>query len=99
MSGIVLERKVEIGTLASAGLVAVSIADLDTVKATFGVPDTVVRTLKMGTAQTVLLEAFRGQSFTGRISRDLPGLPDWPVRPATTSAPDGAGTGGPAAGG
>jgi RND family efflux transporter MFP subunit len=69
MSGIVLERRVEIGTLASAGMVAVSIADIDTVKATFGVPDTVVRTLKMGTPQTVLLEAFRGQSFTGRISR------------------------------
>jgi RND family efflux transporter MFP subunit len=69
MSGIVLERRVEIGTLASAGMVAVSIADIDTVKATFGVPDTVVRTLKIGTPQTVLLEAFRGQSFTGRISR------------------------------
>ncbi|HYY52907.1 MAG TPA: efflux RND transporter periplasmic adaptor subunit [Myxococcales bacterium] len=69
MSGIVLERRVEIGTLASAGMVAVSIADIDTVKATFGVPDTVVHTLKMGTPQTVLLEAFRGQSFTGRISR------------------------------
>jgi RND family efflux transporter MFP subunit len=69
MSGIVLERRVEIGTLASAGMVAVSIADIETVKATFGVPDTVVRTLRIGTSQTVLLEAFRGQSFTGRISR------------------------------
>jgi RND family efflux transporter MFP subunit len=69
MSGVVLERKVEIGTLASAGMVAVAIADLETVKATFGVPDTVVRTLRMGTHQAVTLEAFRGQSFDGRISR------------------------------
>ena len=69
MSGIVLERKVEIGTLASAGMVAVSIADIDTVKATFGVPDTVIRSLRIGTPQTVALEAFRGQAFTGRISR------------------------------
>jgi RND family efflux transporter MFP subunit len=69
MSGVVLERKVEIGTLAAAGMVAVAIADLETVKATFGVPDTVVRTLRMGTRQAVTLEAFRGQSFDGRISR------------------------------
>jgi RND family efflux transporter MFP subunit len=69
MSGVVVERRVEIGTLASAGMVAVVLADLDTVKATFGVPDTVVRTLRMGTRQTVVLEAFRGQSFEGRISR------------------------------
>jgi RND family efflux transporter MFP subunit len=69
MSGVVLERKVEIGTLASAGMVAVSIADIDTVKATFGVPDTVIRSLRIGTPQAVVLEAFRGQSFTGRISR------------------------------
>jgi multidrug efflux system membrane fusion protein len=72
MSGVVLERRVEIGTLASAGMVAVSLADIDTVKATFGVPDTVVRTLAMGTPQKVLLEAFRGQGFVGRISRIAP---------------------------
>jgi multidrug efflux system membrane fusion protein len=69
MGGVVLERRVEIGTLASAGMVAIVLADLDTVKATFGVPDTVVRTLRLGTRQTVALEAFRGQSFAGRISR------------------------------
>jgi len=69
MSGVVLDRRVEIGTLASAGLVAASIADLSSVKATFGVPDTIVRSLRMGTPQTVSLEAFRGQSFDGRISR------------------------------
>jgi multidrug efflux system membrane fusion protein len=49
--------------------VAFAIADLDSVKATFGVPDTVVRTLKMGTRQTIALEAFRGETFEGRISR------------------------------
>jgi multidrug efflux system membrane fusion protein len=69
MNGVVLERRVEVGTLAAAGLVSFAIADLDSVKATFGVPDTVVRTLKMGTRQAIALEAFRGETFEGRISR------------------------------
>jgi membrane fusion protein, multidrug efflux system len=72
MDGVVLERRVEIGTLAAAGTVAFVVAEVGSVKAIFGVPDTVVRSLRIGAPQTVRLEAFRGQAFTGRISRIAP---------------------------
>jgi len=70
--GIVLERRIEIGTLASAGMVGFVIADLDTVKATFAVPDRVVSTLRIGAPQQIALEAFRGKVFQGHITRIAP---------------------------
>jgi len=67
--GIVIERRIEVGTLASAGTVAFAIADIDTVKAIFAVPDRVVGTLRLGAPQELTLEAFRGKTFKGRITR------------------------------
>ncbi|MCU1614400.1 MAG: Enoyl-CoA hydratase [Frankiales bacterium] len=38
----------------------------------------------------------RPPAFRGRVSTDLPALPDWPGGPKTTSTPEGAGDGGTA---
>lgn len=67
--GIVMERRIEVGTLASAGTVAFAVADIDSVKATFAVPDRIVGTLRLGAPQDLTLEAFRGKTFKGRITR------------------------------
>lgn len=72
MDGVVVKRSVEVGTLAAPGTVALSIADTATVKVVYGVPDTEVDALRLGTKQTVTTEALRGREFDGRITRISP---------------------------
>jgi multidrug efflux system membrane fusion protein len=72
MNAVVVKRNVEVGTLAAPGAVAVSIADTHEVKVVFGVADTELEALRLGTRQTVTTEAFRGRDFEGRISRIAP---------------------------
>jgi multidrug efflux system membrane fusion protein len=72
MDGIVLKRNVEVGTLVTAGTVAFAIADTRDVKVVFGVPDTVLETLRLGSTQSIATEAFRGREFAGRITRISP---------------------------
>ncbi|HZS35296.1 MAG TPA: efflux RND transporter periplasmic adaptor subunit [Polyangia bacterium] len=72
MDAVVVKRNVELGTLAAPGLPAISIADTQTVKVVFGVADTELEALRLGTRQTVTAEAFRGRDFEGRITRIAP---------------------------
>jgi RND family efflux transporter MFP subunit len=72
MNGIIAKRGVEVGTLAGPGTMAFVIVDVKNVKVVFGVPDTVLTKLKVGASQVVTLEAFRGDSFTGSITRIAP---------------------------
>lgn len=72
LDGVVLARTVEVGSLAGPGTVAFAVADTSTVKAVFGVPDTVLDSLHAGDHQTVTLDALRGQELAGRISRIAP---------------------------
>jgi multidrug efflux system membrane fusion protein len=72
MEGIVLKRTIEIGTLVGPGAVAFAIADTNSVKAVFGVPDTILETLRLGAQQTITTEVFRGAEFSGRITRISP---------------------------
>jgi multidrug efflux system membrane fusion protein len=68
MNAVVLERKVEIGTLVSAGSPGFVLADTSTVKAVFGVPDMIVDGLKMGRPITLTSEAALGTDFHGNIT-------------------------------
>jgi multidrug efflux system membrane fusion protein len=72
MDGVVVKRNVEVGQLAAPGAIAFSIADISSVKVVFGVPDTALEALRLGTLQTVTTEAFRGSEFSGRITRIAP---------------------------
>ena len=72
LSGIVLKRTIEVGTLASPGTVAFVVADVATVKAAFGVPDVVLPRVHLGAPLTITTEAYPGEKFEGRISLIAP---------------------------
>lgn len=66
--GVVLQRNVDVGSLAQPGTVAFQLADTAQVKAVFGVPDVSLGTVQMGSTQTVVTDAYPGQEFTGRVT-------------------------------
>jgi RND family efflux transporter MFP subunit len=72
IDGVVLKRAIEVGTLAAPGTVGFSVAQVDRVKAVFGVPDTVLPRVQLGAAQVVTTEAFPNARFAGRITRVSP---------------------------
>jgi RND family efflux transporter MFP subunit len=71
-SGVILERKIELGSLVGGGTVAFVLADVGSVKALFGVPDSVVHRLSLGQPLAITSEAFHGAKFTGRITAIAP---------------------------
>ncbi|HKS41508.1 MAG TPA: efflux RND transporter periplasmic adaptor subunit [Blastocatellia bacterium] len=72
MNSVVLERKIEAGTLVSPGTLAFIIADTTSVKAIFGVPDLTVETLRLGSPITVTSQAALGKDFRGQITAISP---------------------------
>jgi RND family efflux transporter MFP subunit len=72
IDGVVLRRGIEVGTLAAAGTVGFSVAQVDRVKAVFGVPDNVLPRVHLGASQVVTTEAFPDARFQGRITRISP---------------------------
>jgi multidrug efflux system membrane fusion protein len=62
-----LQRSIEVGSLVSSGQPAFTLADTDTLKAVFGVPDSSVIGLKVSDAVTMSVEAVPGE-FTGAIT-------------------------------
>jgi multidrug efflux system membrane fusion protein len=72
MGAVVIERRIEIGTLVGQGAAAFVLADLSFVKAVFGVPDTSLNSLKLGDTLIITSDATPGTEFTGQISRISP---------------------------
>jgi multidrug efflux system membrane fusion protein len=64
----VVQRNVELGMLAGPSQAAYTLADISTVKAAFGVPDTVVAQLKPGTNIPISVEALPGSGFQGTVT-------------------------------
>jgi RND family efflux transporter MFP subunit len=69
--GWIVERDVEIGTLAATGTQGFIVADTHLVKAVFGVPDTAVQSAKLGASQTITTSSFLDE-FRGRITAVSP---------------------------
>jgi len=67
LNGILLERRVEVGTFATAGTPAFVVADLRLVKVRFNVPDTALRAVRTGQPLPLTVDAFPGEPFQGRI--------------------------------
>jgi multidrug efflux system membrane fusion protein len=72
VSGVILRRNVERGDLTAPGAPAFVLASTNTVKVVFGVPDTMVRSLKIGQEIAVTTESMPDRRYAGRISRIAP---------------------------
>jgi RND family efflux transporter MFP subunit len=66
-SGWVLKRNVDVGTLVGPATNGFTIADTRSVKAVFGIPDTAMASVKLGSVQSVTTEALPGV-FQGHIT-------------------------------
>jgi RND family efflux transporter MFP subunit len=64
---ILLERRVDVGTLVSPGTPAFTVADLLLVKARFSVPDTALHMFRAGQLLPVTVDAFADERFHGRV--------------------------------
>jgi RND family efflux transporter MFP subunit len=69
MSALVLDRKIEVGTLVSPNTVGFQIGDTGKVKVVFGVPGAIVGELKPGAEISATVDAFPGETFKGTISK------------------------------
>jgi RND family efflux transporter MFP subunit len=72
ISGVVLERRIERGTLVGGGTIAFVVGDVSDVKAEFGVPDALVHRIELGQSLDVTTEAFPGTTFAGRVTAIAP---------------------------
>jgi RND family efflux transporter MFP subunit len=72
IDGMVLQRNIEVGTLVTSGTVGFVLADLSRVKVVFGVPDTMLAQLKLGSPLPIVTESIRNVSFPGRITAISP---------------------------
>jgi RND family efflux transporter MFP subunit len=66
--GVILQRNIDVGSLAQPGTVAFQLADTAQVKAVFGVPDVSLGTVQLGSSQTLVLDAYPGQEFAGKVT-------------------------------
>ena len=64
----VVQRSVELGMMAGPSQPAYMLADIQTVKAAFGVPDTIAVQLKAGTTIAIAVEALPGREFRGTVT-------------------------------
>jgi multidrug efflux system membrane fusion protein len=69
---VVLERSIEVGSLVAAGTAAFTLADSSSVKAVFGVPDTIVRRARLGMRLPVTSESFGAATFWGQVTAISP---------------------------
>ncbi len=67
LSGIVVERRVDPGEYAAPGVPLLVVADVSTVRVGLAVSETQIRTLRVGQAVRVTVDALPGRSFTGRV--------------------------------
>jgi multidrug efflux pump subunit AcrA (membrane-fusion protein) len=67
-TGALVQRSVEIGSLVAPGAAAFTLADLSSVKASFGVPDVVLVNLRAGGKLGVFAEALPDRQFQGTIT-------------------------------
>jgi RND family efflux transporter MFP subunit len=71
-AGVLLERRIEVGTLVGAGTVGFLLGDVSSVKAKFGIPDAMIQSVALGEPIGVTIEAIAGSTFSGRVTSLAP---------------------------
>ena len=72
LTGVVLKRLVEVGSLVGPGTPGFVVADTRTVKVVIGVPDTLLTTFRERATATVRTEALPDRQFQGRVTKVSP---------------------------
>lgn len=72
LTGVVLQRNIEVGSLVSPQSVAFAVADVSSVKAVFGVPDIRLKDVKVGDALSVTSDTYPDRKFTGKVTEISP---------------------------
>jgi RND family efflux transporter MFP subunit len=72
LSGYILARNIDVGTLASPSSAAFTIADTSVLKATFGVPEDAINLVHLGQALTIQVQNDAVQ-YSGRVTSISPG--------------------------
>jgi RND family efflux transporter MFP subunit len=72
INAVILERTIEVGMLAGAGTQAFVLGDVSTVKARFGIPDSMVQAVALGDTIDVNVDAAGTATFAGRITAIAP---------------------------
>jgi len=67
--GDIVKKSVELGGFVGPGVPTLALAKTDTVKIVVGVPDTVVRSVRVGQPVDVAIDAFPSRTFHARVSR------------------------------
>ena len=68
LAGVILQRNIEVGALASPGSVGFVLGDVSAVKAVFGVPAAVLGDVKEGSPMAITTESEPGRRFNGTIT-------------------------------
>jgi multidrug efflux system membrane fusion protein len=71
-SGVLLERKIELGSLVGVGTVGFTMGDVRSVKARFGIPDGVISSVVLGDTIGVTVDSVAGTTFSGRVTAVSP---------------------------
>jgi RND family efflux transporter MFP subunit len=71
MDGQILQRNIELGMLVGAGTQAFTMGDMELVKAVFGVPDTLLSSVRLKQLQGIQTETYP-QEFSGQVSAISP---------------------------
>jgi multidrug efflux system membrane fusion protein len=71
-SGVLLERKIEVGSLVASGSVGFVLGDISAVKARFGIADAMTPAVKLGDRLDLVVDGPSGGSFVGRITAIAP---------------------------
>jgi multidrug efflux system membrane fusion protein len=71
-TGVLLERKIEVGSLVGTGSVGFVLGDVSQVKARFGIPDSMIQAVKPGDRIGVIVDAVAGATFAGRVTALAP---------------------------
>lgn len=72
ITGVVLKRLIEVGSLVGPGTPGFVLADTRSLKVVIGIPDTMLRHFVVGTRQRVISDALPDRAFEGRVTNVSP---------------------------